>query len=76
MVNKKLLKRVEELEKENKAIKEYFGRMLNSLKSINKRLNSHVKNEKANAEEETTIKDWLSDERLDEIQDFLHKGVK
>lgn len=76
MVNKKLLKRVGELEKENKEIKEFCGRLLNSIKSINKRLNSHIKNEKINGEEETTINDWLSDDRVDEIQDFLHKGVK
>lgn len=44
----------------------------------NKRIdNLFIKVEKENQkEEQDKIEDWLTDDRVDEVQSFLHKGVK
>lgn len=74
MVTKKqLLKRIEELEKDNKEIKEKF---FNSLKALNKKVNGIKKAEKEEKEEIDKINDWLSDARVDEVQPYINKGVK
>lgn len=49
---------------------------MQSLVAINKKLVSHIKGEKDKTEEDKNIENWLRDDRIDEIQDFLHKGVK
>ena len=48
----------------------------NALKAINTKVNSHIKGEERKKEEDDKVQDWLKDDRVDEIQDFLHKGVK
>lgn len=50
--------------------------LFNALRVINKKVNSHIKGEERKKEEDDKIQGWLKDDRVDEIQDFLHKGVK
>lgn len=70
MVSKK------QLQKEIKTLSSKYDRILQSLVAINKKLVSHIKGEKDKTEEDKNIENWLRDDRIDEIQDFLHKGVK
>lgn len=88
MVSKKeLLKRIASLEEENarlsKENKEASDKtdkqitmLFNALSAINKKVNSHIKGEESKNKEDDKVRDWLQDDRVDEIQDFLHKGVK
>ena len=76
----------ERLSKENTELKEnkeasdktekQITMLFNALRAINKKVNSHIKGEKRKKEEDDKVQDWLQDDRVDEIQDFLHKGVK
>lgn len=50
--------------------------LFNALRAINNKVNSHIKGEERKKEEDDKVKDWLQDDRVDDIQDFLHKGVK
>lgn len=50
--------------------------LFNALRAINEKVNSHIKGEERKKEEDDKVQDWLKDDRVDEIQDFLHKGVK
>lgn len=50
--------------------------LFNALRAINTKVNSHIKGEERKKEEDDKVQDWLKDDRVDEIQDFLHKGVK
>lgn len=50
--------------------------LFNALRAINTKVNSHIKGEERKKEEDDIVQDWLKDDRVDEIQDFLHKGVK
>lgn len=59
-------------DKTNKQITMLF----NALRAINTKVNSHIKGEERKKEEDDKVQDWLKDDRVDEIQDFLHKGVK
>ena len=89
---KELLKRIVSLEeenarlsKENTELKENkeasdktekrITMLFNALRAINTKVNSHIKGEERKKEEDK-VQDWLKDDRVDEIQDFLHKGVK
>lgn len=50
--------------------------LFNALRAINTKVNSHIKGEESKNKEDDKVRDWLQDDRVDEIQDFLHKGVK
>ena len=77
MVSKKqLLARINDLENENKNLSSLYDRILKSLSAINKKINAHIKDEKGNEEEKDRISEWLNDSRVDEIQEFINKGVK
>lgn len=77
MVTKRELKKqIELLEIAQASMQNKYNLLLNSLKAMNKKLNTHIKGEKAEQEEDSKVNDWLTDDRIDEIQDFLHKGVK
>lgn len=52
------------------------GKLWDSIKAINKKVNKIKKDEKTEKEENDKINDWLKDSRIDEVQDFLHKGGK
>lgn len=70
MVTKKeLIARIEKLEEEKELL-------FNAIKALNKKVNKHIKGEQADNQESNKIDDWLTDDRVDEIQHFLHKGVK
>jgi hypothetical protein len=46
----------------------------NALVALNKKINAVSKNE--GKEENDKINEWLTDDRVEEIQPYLHKGVK
>ncbi len=70
MVTKKeLIARIEKLEEEKKLL-------FNAIKALNTKVNKHIKGEQSDNQESDKINDWLTDDRVDEIQHFLHKGVK
>ena len=50
--------------------------LFNALRAINKKVNTHIKGENDKKEEDDKVQDWLKDDRIDEVQDFLNKGVK
>ncbi len=70
--NTELKEKKEASDKTDKQITMLF----NALRAINKKVNSHIKGEERKKEEDDKVQDWLQDDRVDEIQDFLHKGVK
>ena len=70
--NTKLKEKEEASDKTDKQITMLF----NALRAINNKVNSHIKGEERNKEEDDKIQGWLKDDRIDEVQDFLHKGVK
>lgn len=74
MVTKKsLLGRIENLERDNAKLKEM---VIKSITALNKKISKHLKEEKAESEQSEVIKSWLEDERIEEIQSFINKGVK
>jgi L-fucose isomerase-like protein len=77
--NARLSKENTEL-KENKEASdktdEQITMLFSALKAINMKVNRHIKGEERKKEEDDKIQGWLKDDRVDEIQDFLHKGVK
>ncbi len=70
VTRKELLNRIEKLEQEKEEFKEL---VFKSLKALKKQINGCLKEKK---QEKDKIKDWLQDERVDEAQSFIHKGVK
>jgi hypothetical protein len=64
---KKLQEKVEFLEQR-------FNQLLNAVISLNSRLNKLTKDEET--EEQNKYHDWLNDDRVDKVQDFINKGVK
>ena len=70
--NTELKENKEASDKTNKQITMLF----NALRAINTKVNSHIKGEERKKEEDDKVQAWLKDDRVDEIQDFLHKGVK
>lgn len=73
VTRKELLKRIEHLEKENIELKK---KVFKSLLALNKKITTHIKGEVSSKPEEDKVQDWLTDDRVDGIQDFLNKGVK
>lgn len=77
--NARLSKENTEL-KENKEASDKTDKQItmlfNALRAINKKVNSHIKGEESKNKEDDKVQNWLQDDRVDEIQDFLHKGVK
>lgn len=69
VTRKELIERIEKLEEEKVLL-------FNAVKALNKKINKHIKGEQADKQETDKINDWLKDDRVDEIQDYLHKGVK
>lgn len=69
VTRKKLIERIEKLEEQNELL-------LNSIKALNKKINAHIKGEQQAKEEKDKISEWLTDDRVEEVQNFLHKGVK
>lgn len=67
---------LKEKKKSNENIEKQITMIFNSLKAINKKVNKHIKSDEKTKEENDKVKDWLQDERVDGIQDFLNKGVK
>lgn len=78
--NEKLAKENNELKTEkearDKATDKQITMLFNALRAINKKVNTHIKGEKNKKEEDDKVQDWLKDDRIDEVQDFLNKGVK
>ena len=64
---KKLQEKVEFLEQR-------VNQLLNAVISLNSRLNKLTKDEET--EEQNKYHDWLNDDRVDKVQDFINKGVK
>lgn len=64
---KKLQEKVEFLEQR-------VNQLLNAVISLNSRLNKLSKDEEN--EEQNKYHDWLNDDRVDKVQDFINKGVK
>ena len=77
--NARLSKENTEL-KENKEASDKTDKQItmlfNALRAINKKINTHIKGENDKKEEDDKVQDWLKDDRIDEVQDFLNKGVK
>ena len=77
--NARLSKENTEL-KENKEASDKTDKQItmlfNALRAINKKINTHIKGEKDKNEEDDRVQNWLKDDRIDEVQDFLNKGVK
>ena len=74
-------RRVEELQREilelRASLYEFeikYDRLLKSQVALNKKINAVSKNEVK--EENDKINEWLTDDRVEDIQSFLHKGVK
>ena len=78
--NEKLAKENNELKAEKeareKATDKQITMLFNALRAINKKVNTHIKGEKDKKEEDDKVQGWLKDDRIDEVQDFLNKGVK
>ena len=78
--NEKLAKENNELKAEKeareKATDQQITMLFNALRAINKKVNTHIEGEKDKKEEDDKVQDWLKDDRIDEVQDFLNKGVK
>ncbi|MBQ7976975.1 MAG: hypothetical protein IJ301_00025 [Clostridia bacterium] len=78
--NEKLAKENNELKAEKevreKATEKQITMLFNALRAINKKVNTHIKGEKDEKEEDDKVQNWLKDDRIDEVQDFLNKGVK
>ena len=78
--NEKLAKENSELKTEKEARENATDKQItmlfNALRAINKKINTHIKGEKDNKEEDDRVQNWLKDDRIDEVQDFLNKGVK
>ncbi len=73
--------RIAQLEKENLELQtkvlnleDKYERLINSVIALNKKINAVSKKEVK--EDTDTIKKWLTDDRVDEVQPYLHKGVK
>ena len=64
-----LLARISELAEKNEIL-------FNAIKTINKKVNKHIKGEENEKEQQDVINEWLSDERVDNVQKFINKGVK
>lgn len=71
-----LLAKIEGLENEVKDLKEEREKVFKCLKGLNEKITKHIKNENEANEEVDRINDWLSDERIDEVQSFIKKGNK
>ena len=71
-----LLAKIEGLENEVKDLKEERKKVFKCLKGLNEKITKHIKNENEANEEVDRIIDWLSDERIDEVQSFIKKGNK
>ena len=78
--NEKLAKENSELKTEKEARENATDKQItmlfNALRAINKKINTHIKGENDKKEEDDKVQDWLKDDRIDEVQDFLNKGVK
>lgn len=78
--NEKLAKENNELKTEKeareKATDKRITMLFNALRAINKKVNTHIKGENDKKEEDDKVQEWLKDDRIDEVQDFLNKGVK
>ena len=74
VTRKELLERIEKLE--NETIKKSNIFLMNAIKSLNKKLNSHIKGEKTEKEQTDKINEWLKHDGIDEVQELLNKGVK
>ena len=70
--NTELKEKKEESDKKENQIAMLF----NALRAINKKVNTHIKGEESKKKEDDNVLKWLQDDRVDEVQDFLHKGVK
>jgi hypothetical protein len=70
--NTELKEELEARDNNDKQMKMLF----NALRALNKKVNKHIKGEQEAKDENDVIEDWLKDDRVDEVQSFLHKGVK
>lgn len=75
--NEKLAKENSELKTEKEARENGTDKritmLFNALRSLNKKVNTHIKDEKEVYEEKDKVDEWLRDERVDEIQPFINK---
>ena len=74
--NTELQAEISSLKGDMASLKETCDRLLKAIYSLNKKVNKHIKEESASNEENDRIQEWLTDERIEEVQPFLHKGVK
>lgn len=50
--------------------------MKKCLQGLNTKIARHIKEEKQAEEETDKIAEWLKDERIDDVQEFINKGNK
>ena len=78
--NDKLAKENNELKAEKKASEKITDKQItmlfNAVKAINKKINKYIKDENNKQENNDKVQEWLKDDRIDEVQDFLNKGIK
>jgi exonuclease VII small subunit len=73
VTRKKFKERIKDLEMEVKRLEQAKER----LEEANKRLLEELEAEKEKGKQgRDKIQEWLSDERVDEIQPYLNKGIK
>lgn len=46
------------------------------MNKLNTKITKHMKNENEANEEVDLINEWLKDERIDDVQEFINKGNK
>ena len=46
------------------------------MQGLNSKIARHIKEEKQAEEETDKIAEWLKDERIDDVQEFINKGNK
>lgn len=71
-----LLAKIEGIENEVEDLKEERDKVIKCLKCLNKKITKHIKEEKQAEEETDKIAEWLKDERIDDVQEFINKGNK
>ena len=77
MVKKKdLVKRIEDLEKTVEVLSNGYKPFFNAVIALNKKVVKILTKEGVNKTEIEKVSEWLKDDRIEEIQDYLNKGAK
>ncbi len=59
-----------------KQLKAEIDLLKKCMRGINDKISRHIKEENQADEETDKIAEWLKDERIDDIQQFINKGNK